>query len=75
MLIICFTKVLTGARKRKPMTDVRIPITSAILQKLLASLQHTISNLYEKILFRAIYSQASNVFLTIFYFAIHHIHG
>lgn len=46
-------KVLTGARKLKPTTDVRMPIT--ILHKLLDSLQYTISNLYENILFRAMF--------------------
>lgn len=58
-------KVLTGARKLKPTTDVRIPITRAILHKLLDSLQHTISNLYEKILFRAMFSLAFYGFLRI----------
>lgn len=44
-------KVLNGAHKLKPTTDVRIPIITAILHKLLDSLQHTLSKLYEKFYF------------------------
>lgn len=49
MLVICIQKVLTGAFKLKPTTDVRIPITRTILHKLLDSLQRTISKLFDSI--------------------------
>ena len=51
-------KMLAAANKLKSQADARLPITLVILVDLVKSLDHTVSNLYHRILFQAMYTIA-----------------
>ena len=49
-------KAISGAVKNRRSLDTRRPITVDILKKMVAALQHTVTSLYLRALFRAMYS-------------------
>ena len=56
--MIFLLKNLKRCTALTPSYDVRLPITENILERLLSSLQHILSNRYERKLFHAIFTLA-----------------
>ncbi|XP_061183263.1 uncharacterized protein LOC133191532 isoform X2 [Saccostrea echinata] len=63
----CFLvqKLLSSCRKTRPSMDIRLPITIVVLHKICDALEHTVSNMYKKVLFQAMFLLAFHGFLRI----------
>lgn len=63
----CFLvqKLLSSCRKSRPSMDIRLPITIAVLHKICGALENTVSNIYKKVLFQAMFLLAFHGFLRI----------
>jgi hypothetical protein len=57
-------KLLTSSRKRH-ISDIRLPITKIILHKLVSSLPHTTSSLFQTKLYKAMFLLAFHAFLRV----------
>lgn len=63
--VFAIKKMLVGARKLNPSLDLRLPITVAILHKLINALKFTTNSAYNRGLFQAMYLTAFHGFLRI----------
>lgn len=58
-------KMLSPCRKTRPSLDIRLPITIEVLHKVCDALEYSVSNIYKKLLFKAMFLLAFHAFLRI----------